>query len=777
MDDTKTMTAEEVERDVETVRDGLQPRPKVPARLDFREAALSRLAAQAARVPGLVADVQDVVGLLPEDRRKDWKEFIRSALAIEEGLMRGISNHLPDWSPTDCPSEAISHLASLLEDAESERDAARKEVERLGSYVEKLKIDVSGHVGTIHEQHDTISTLRERVATLETQRNRYMAEIARQGGVIAELNDLHNTAESRVRELVDDRAVILSVLADIGAPEHSGDDEVPPGVALPIAERVRRLASHPAPTTGAVSSPPGMTLLREALNRANDARLQLHDWDQQGPTEGGLQDAGAEAFAALGGALGEAFTALCALEATLPTPPPGLLDLLGDFLTTLASTPRNPYPDEDDPRAAGWADALDAMREGANALTGALNAARASRVPALPGLLEAVGPVLKGLEGYSIALSQDGDKGAIPVWLSRGEARAIRAAYDAAKGGRYAKTPEESSDAQGRAARDAAVSEDMEDAAKYRAAVERFKDVKATEHCTSSRSEEFRRGEVSGAAYVLGLTLATPPSGPGGGEGDECANVCEHGDHPAPEGRRFCSRACQECEGMDVVSDDCAGVCHATPSPTCATCGHPHKEHADGPCLHPVPVDDDTRRCGCGDFTTRARIAPTPTPEVPPLKAEPWPRDHAFVPGDSKYGWERQCAHVVEGMRHCGASPDHHAQPSAPEVVWEGDGVQVLADGNWGFRPGGTYHGGFNALARALAEAKREVEGMRGERDAERQIAQEWEAKAYKAAESMRERCVASLRSEIDHGEWSDTARDMLMNVADAIRAMPLEQP
>lgn len=40
------------------------------------------------------------------------------------------------------------------------------------------------------------------------------------------------------------------------------------------------------------------------------------------------------------------------------------------------------------------------------------------------------------------------------------------------------------------------------------------------------------------------------------------ANVCEHGDHPAPEGQRFCSKACQDCEHVDGTDDEeCAGIC------------------------------------------------------------------------------------------------------------------------------------------------------------------------------------------------------------------------
>jgi len=44
----------------------------------------------------------------------------------------------------------------------------------------------------------------------------------------------------------------------------------------------------------------------------------------------------------------------------------------------------------------------------------------------------------------------------------------------------------------------------------------------------------------------------------------DAANVCEHGDHPAPEGQRFCSKACQRCEAADAPEDEeCAGICDA----------------------------------------------------------------------------------------------------------------------------------------------------------------------------------------------------------------------
>jgi hypothetical protein len=40
-------------------------------------------------------------------------------------------------------------------------------------------------------------------------------------------------------------------------------------------------------------------------------------------------------------------------------------------------------------------------------------------------------------------------------------------------------------------------------------------------------------------------------------------NVCEHGDHPAPDGERFCGPECEECEHtpFDEQAYDCAGIC------------------------------------------------------------------------------------------------------------------------------------------------------------------------------------------------------------------------
>lgn len=43
----------------------------------------------------------------------------------------------------------------------------------------------------------------------------------------------------------------------------------------------------------------------------------------------------------------------------------------------------------------------------------------------------------------------------------------------------------------------------------------------------------------------------------------EAMNVCEHGDHEAPDGQRFCSHECEVCERteFDESASDCAGIC------------------------------------------------------------------------------------------------------------------------------------------------------------------------------------------------------------------------
>lgn len=48
---------------------------------------------------------------------------------------------------------------------------------------------------------------------------------------------------------------------------------------------------------------------------------------------------------------------------------------------------------------------------------------------------------------------------------------------------------------------------------------------------------------------------------PGDESPEPAVNVCEHGDHPAPEGKRFCSYGCQTCEVNSFGRDGCDGSC------------------------------------------------------------------------------------------------------------------------------------------------------------------------------------------------------------------------
>lgn len=42
----------------------------------------------------------------------------------------------------------------------------------------------------------------------------------------------------------------------------------------------------------------------------------------------------------------------------------------------------------------------------------------------------------------------------------------------------------------------------------------------------------------------------------------EDENVCEHGDHPAPAGKRFCSEACERCEHESKGENGCDALCY-----------------------------------------------------------------------------------------------------------------------------------------------------------------------------------------------------------------------
>lgn len=108
-------------------------------------------------------------------------------------------------------------------------------------------------------------------------------------------------------------------------------------------------------------------------------------------------------------------------------------------------------------------------------------------------------------------------------------------------------------------------------------------------------------------------------------------------------------------------------------------------------------------------------------------------------------------------------------EPAAPDVEWEGDGVRVLSDGTcdvllWGeWKP--SHDKARNALARALAEAKRE----------NRTLALASEARARKAAEDVRERAAKVASDEATRIGDESVDGNAVEWVAHAIRALPLE--
>lgn len=80
--------------------------------------------------------------------------------------------------------------------------------------------------------------------------------------------------------------------------------------------------------------------------------------------------------------------------------------------------------------------------------------------------------------------------------------------------------------------------------------------------CPERTEAQIKVGKAFKAVIAAACSDTPPPPTPRRPNvGD--ANVCEHGDHPAPEGKRFCSRACAECERADFddTTDCCAGLC------------------------------------------------------------------------------------------------------------------------------------------------------------------------------------------------------------------------
>lgn len=727
---TKTMTAEEVEQWRDAVRNAIYGELRA-GDTETVLTACARIAAQAARVPELEEEVDNLKTAVAgadnlweqQQARAEQAESERDLAKIrlerdggrlaDEVAVLVRQRVVDQRSPVadallDFRDPPTSERADRLVTLESERDAAQGEVASL-----------TEENGAIRSKNEELgqenATLRERVATLEREvREQDDARLATEcdlttAGISVD-DGLHDavhvliakcdTAEARAKEL-EDAIRVLNAHIDFTSPWEPGDLDVedPSGINAAMAHL------H-ALTSGASQPPP-------ALAQGNK-RAARH-----------LRDA---AFThPIGGTIRGVLEVMAREVETLdPTPPPGLREAaegvsIARQLRRVADATKEPrVVVVDQSKATELVRLLDVARAAYDATGGE------APTPASSGGDWYCPACQAAISSAQVTHQERHENCGTPVtWVEAGEdIDAMRA-----------------------------------DAAKYRAAVEMAKDKESMARALYSavRGKTMRWEDATGmvrydaeeaaiavAQHLLGLTLDTPPSGPGGGE-----------DWPLPPHDR-CEMKClvgrpQECAGPEM-----AGI-------------------RDG---------------------VRARITPTPTPEVPSLKDEcTAPEKRGCLAGDHVW-WDdgESCA--------CRATkrpvPDA-IQPTTPAVMWEGDGMTVFVDGRL---KGAGFHApdyvGI-ALARALAEAKREASEMRKAHEAVQYAAnnESWATAggdviaihsarlegdtaetAKKAAESMRERAATAAgtaRHSVVVDESFATYAKACDDIMQRILKLPLE--
>lgn len=283
-------------------------------------------------------------------------------------------------------------------------------------------------------------------------------------------------------------------------------------------------------------------------------------------------------------------------------------------------------------------------------------------------------------------------------------------------------------------------------------------------------------------ATRLGLSIDTPPSGPGGGESpsrDDVLNAFSVEADSAGALERYQRE-------HPTLAQDLAELARDLSQPLVEQEG-------------PLPAEDEAlinkawMQHAAIKPTSRARIAPTPTPKVPPMARVS--RAHgghmgpkavhdaiAYAPPpmqrDASRALYSLAADYTNLRTTCAAESLARdvslPEPSTPEVMWEGDGLRMLSNGTVEFEdePGQwraphewlrvpVEH--LTAIARALAEAKRETAHAQGLID----VASHATVKAVRratelGAEDMRER-MARVAENVG-----------LKNLASVIRAAPL---
>lgn len=444
-------TLEDVARDYETVC----------AVCRYEPDALVRLRDWAARAQALEAEV----GRL-------------NAELQESGVMqRGLAN-------------TVSKLTESLRDAESERDAARQEAERLATahraemhqMMEQVAEATRGHEAMMGERNEyaaEVAALRSQVATLEEER---AAQHQRACDAVAHASAHKARAEAAERRVAELEAVVKRL---------EGRDRQRRGFVSQLQDTVQRLKEG----TPEASATPEQAVESQAL----------------GPIE------------------------TCSYCSThrrcsrhVSTPYPSTAGLAG--LVPLESIARN--------RAMSS------------------QVAKPATHPAPAGLLEASAPLAEYVREALAA------RGRVPPKSFPAKAgRVFVAAFDAAKGG-------DGPDME-------ALCEVMHDA--YEAA------AKGNGWETQERSRKpwadvpeankaTMRAAVSALLRHLGLTLDTPPSGPGGGEHPTCARCGRTFPGRAPHGGEPCDVPLDAPTSTPVATSSCSGDV-----PLCgdASCGNP----------------------------------------------------------------------------------------------------------------------------------------------------------------------------------------------------------
>lgn len=656
-------TPEEMARDVERLTHMFRFE-RLPD--DEWSPALSRLAAQAARVPGLEEE-RDLAKLRLE--RDGGRLADEVAVLVRQRVVdqrSPVADALLDFREPPA-SERSDRLVTL------ERDAAtlRERVATLEKEVTALEDERDMLRPALEEEQEHHATAEARVKELE-------AQLVELNGEAQRINEMHDAEKARVREL------------EAQAPWAGRVDGLREAAQLVQAERAK--------WGGAVIT------ACDSIGRALDTRVEHYAMSRPG-VRAHLAALASQPSPAPAQGTVEAVLAAAGVDCKVSLKAD---DEETDYRTDVVSRVQWLVEDRERIREqrgrllAGDTGAVECdcrrpaiwgsmPRKDCGACGGsgylrhrAGDGVKPSTPTPPPGLREAVGPVVEAFRRDDAATGFLPGDGPLSVSLPRSKWRSLRAAYDAAKGGE---------------AQDVRLT---------------LRQVRAD----ALGSGERREGWTAAIDEVAKrLTLATPPPGPGGGETTSCDDVLNAfsvEEDPAGALERYQRE-------HPALAQDLAALAHELAQPLAEQTG-------------PLPAEDEalinkawTQHAAIKP-TSRARIAPTPTPKVPPMARVS--RAHgghmgpkavhdaiAYAPPPMQRDASRalySLAADYTNLRTTRAAESlardvSHPQPTTPTVVWEGHGLKVDSDGEIDASASGYSESGIaRVLARALAEAKRE---------------------------------------------------------------------